>query len=287
MVHKHDHNQANRNIATVFALNAFFVVVELVGGLLTNSVAILSDALHDFGDCLSLAISWGFQKKATKKRDLHYSYGYRRFSLLGAIFLSGVLFVSSILILIEAAQRIANPQLVDAEKMLWIAIFGVVINGAAALKLKKGASLNERAVFLHILEDVLGWVAVLVVSIVLQFYNVPILDPILSIAISIWVLSNVYKNSKAVFKILLQAIPDTVDMAELTKQLTAISGVESIHDLHVWSLDGEWHVASLHVVAPQAKSIELKNQLREVALHFQIKHITIEMEEAQEDCSYK
>src|SRR5574344_1588552 len=148
--HNHtEHNGAMHNIGVAFVLNAFFVVVELVGGVMTNSIAILSDALHDFGDCLSLALAWALQRKALKKRDKLYSYGYKRFSLLGSVFLSGVLSVSSVFMIIEAVKRIANPQSVNAEGMLWLSIVGVVINGAAALRLKRGTSLNERAVFLH------------------------------------------------------------------------------------------------------------------------------------------
>ena len=193
-----DHNQENaaKNIGVAFWLNAFFVIVEVIGGFFTNSIAILSDALHDFGDCLSLAMAYGLQKKSEKKRDKFYSYGYKRFSLLGTVFLSGVLVVSSAFVLFEAIKRIMMPQEVSAGGMLWLAVAGIVINGVAALRMHRGSSLNERAVFLHIMEDVLGWVAVLIVSVVMLYVNFPILDPLLSVCISIWVLSNVYGNLK-------------------------------------------------------------------------------------------
>ncbi|MGL5635537.1 MAG: cation diffusion facilitator family transporter, partial [Bacteroidales bacterium] len=216
--HGHNHNHEHgdtKNIAVAFILNSFFVIVEIIGGYLTNSIAIMSDALHDFGDSLSLGIAWGLQKKAKKGRDNKYSYGYKRFSLLGSIFLSGVLSISSVYVLIEAIKRISAPESVDAKGMLWLAIFGIIINGSAAFRLKKGTSLNEKAVFLHIMEDVLGWVAVLIVSITMMFVDLPVLDPLLSIAISIWVMSNVYKNIRETFKVLLQAIPDSVDAEAL------------------------------------------------------------------------
>lgn len=183
--HTHSHNNAEKNISIAFFLNAFFVIVELIGGFLTNSIAILTDALHDFGDCLSLATAWFLQKKSTQLRDRKYSYGYKRFSLLGSIFLSGVLTVSSIFVLVEAFKRISTPQDVSAQGMLGIAIFGVIINGAAAFRVKQGTSLNERAVYLHIMEDVLGWIGVLAVSIVMIFVYIPALDSLLSIGISI------------------------------------------------------------------------------------------------------
>lgn len=285
MAHNHSHNNASKNILITLILNAFFVVVELIGGIMTNSVAILSDALHDFGDCLSLATAWVLQKKSQKGSDELYSYGYKRFSLLGSIFLSGILTISSILILFEAGKRLFDPQEVDAQGMFWLAIFGVFINGIAAIRMKKGSSLNERAIYIHIMEDVLGWVAVLVVSIVMHFYNMPILDPILSIVISFWVLSNVYKNIKDTFKVILQAVPASVNILELKEKIEALPHVESTHDIHVWSLDGESHVASLHVVSCQTDTSEIKQAIRNIAHTYNIEHVTIEIEKDATYCS--
>ncbi len=282
--HHHNHGNAEKNISIAFYLNAFFVLVEIVGGLLTNSIAILTDALHDFGDCLSLATAWALQKKSTKGRDSNYSYGYKRFSLLGSVFLSGVLTISSIFVLVAAVRRVLSPEEVSAQGMLWMAIIGIIINGSAAFSVKKGSSLNERAVYLHIMEDVLGWVGVLVVSVVMMFTDLPILDPILSIVISLWVLSNVYKNLKSVFKILLQAVPYDVPVDELTSKITDISGVESIHDLHIWSLDGESHVMTLHVVTDVADHFSIKNNILDIVSQYHIVHVTIEFEPRNSSC---
>lgn len=281
--HNHDHGDT-KNIAIAFILNSFFVIVEIIGGYLTNSIAIMSDALHDFGDSLSLGIAWGLQKKAKKGRDNKYSYGYKRFSLLGSIFLSGVLSVSSIYVLIEAIKRISAPESVDAKGMLWLAIFGIIINGSAAFRLKKGTSLNEKAVFLHIMEDVLGWGAVLIVSITMMFVDLPILDPLLSIAISIWVMSNVYKNIRETFKVLLQAIPDSVDTEALENEIKQIPEVESIHDLHIWSLDGESHIMTLHIVTESKDKRSIKSRIIAISEKYHIVHVTIEMESADYDC---
>jgi cobalt-zinc-cadmium efflux system protein len=283
--HHHSHeNGATKNITVAFLLNLFFVVVEVIGGIYTNSIAILSDALHDFGDCLSLAVAWAFQKKSTQKRDKKFSYGYKRFSLLGSVFLSGVLFVSSLFVLIEASKRIFSSEEVNAHGMLWIALFGIAINGLAALKLKKGSSLNERAVFLHIMEDVLGWIAVLVASVVMMFTNMPVLDPILSIAISIWVLYNVFRNLRETFGIMLQATPQNVDMDELEKEIKNIEGVVSIHDLHLWTMDGESHIMTLHVVADTVDKEVLKHKIVETSEPFHIEHVTIEIEKPDTEC---
>lgn len=283
--HSHSHGgDAGKNISIAFFLNAFFVVVELIGGLVTNSIAILSDALHDFGDCLSLATAWFLQKKSKRGRDSRYSYGYKRFSLLGSIFLSGVLTVSSIFVIIEAVKRLMDPQPVSASGMLWMAVFGIVINGAAALKVKQGTSLNERAVYLHIMEDVLGWVGVLVVGVVMLFVDFPALDSILSLAISVWVLTNVYRNLRSVFHILLQGVPDDVPVNELEAAILRVDGVEEIHDLHIWSLDGESHVMTLHVVTQAADTAAMRTRIIELARDFHITHTTVEFERPGEAC---
>lgn len=288
MAHSHSHSSADnasKNIVVAFFLNSLFAVIELVGGLLTNSIAILSDALHDFGDCISLGVAWVLQRKSHQHRDAKYSYGYKRFSLLGSVFLSGVLAVSSIFIVVESVKRIVDPQGVHAEGMLWLAILGIIINGAAAFRLKRGSSLNERAVFLHIMEDVLGWVAVLVVSIVMLFVEVPILDPILSLGITCWVMFNVYRNTRDTFRVFLQAVPEQVDVEALAEALIKIDGVASAHDLHVWTLDGESHVMTLHIVTDGDES-EIKHQVRLLAEGYHIEHVTVEFERCGEKCEY-
>ena len=277
---------STKNIRTAFFLNLAFAFVELIGGIITNSVAILSDAVHDFGDSISLAIAWALQKKSNKAKDDKYSYGYKRFSLLSSVILSGILLVGSILILVEAIGRLFNPQEVNAQGMLWLAILGIIVNGLAALSVKRGKTLNERAVFLHIMEDVLGWIGVLVISIVMIFANLPILDPILSISITIWVLYNVYKNLKATFNILLQAFPKNVDVKKLTKEIEAIDNVISIHDLHIWTQDGNSHVMTLHIVAEKNyETIKLK--VREMVKAYNIDHVTIELEDKYSSCEEK
>lgn len=292
MAHNHSHNHAHdhssdagKNISIAFFLNTFFVVVELVGGVMTNSIAILSDAMHDFGDSLSLATAWYLQKKSKKGRDSFYSYGYKRFSLLGSIFLSGVLSVSSVFVIIEAVKRLLLPQPVNASGMLWMALFGILINGAAALRVKRGSSLNERAVYLHIMEDVLGWIGVLIVGVAMLFVDYPALDSLLSIGISIWVLINVFRNLKRVFFILLQGVPQNIPIEALKEKILHIPGVIAVHDMHIWSLDGEYHVMTLHVVADLDKRSEMRNRIISVAKEYQITHTTVDFEAIGEECN--
>ncbi len=293
--HSHSHaGEASKNIITAFFLNLGFAGIELVGGLFTNSVAILSDALHDFGDSISLGVAWALQKRSAKGRDTKFSYGYKRFSLLGSVFLSGVLLVSSIFIVVEAVGRLGDPQEIHAGGMFWLAVAGIVINGIAALRLKKGTTLNERAVLLHMMEDVLGWVAVLVASVVMMFVEHPLtrlLDPLLSIGITAWVLWNVWRNLHNTFRILLQGVPDEVDTPKLTTDILAIDGVEGLHDLHLWSQDGESHVMTLHVITriglPATGLQQIKEAIRELGRSYRADHVTVEFETAGEcDCEY-
>jgi len=290
MAHDHHHEDV-KNIKTAFFLNLFFTLFEIVGGFFTNSMAILSDAVHDLGDCLSLGLAWYFQKVSNKGSDSFYSYGYKRFSLLGAIINSIVLTVGSIFILTEAIPRILHPEKTQAIGMFFLAIVGVLVNGLAFYRLKKGSSLNEKVVSLHFLEDVLGWVAILIGSMIMYFFNVPFIDPLLSIGIAIFILSNVYKNIRQTLHIILQGIPVDIDMAEITEQLQQFKGIEHIHDLHVWSVDGNYNILTVHVVMSKSlaleKIIELKVKIRNSLKLKGIQHATIEFETLDERCDFE
>ena len=289
--HAHGHSPAIGNIRVAFFLNFFFAVVELLGGLYTNSIAILSDALHDFGDSVSLGLAWYLQKIAGRGRDAHYSYGYKRFSLLGALFISLVLLIGSVIVIKESVGRLFHPQEPNAEGMFVLAILGVLINGLAIVRLRKGSSLNERAVSLHLLEDVLGWLAVLVVSIVMMFVSVPVLDPLLSIAISIWILTNVYRNLRDTLRVFLQQVPQNIDLQGLEQKILSLPDIRSVHDVHLWTLDGEDHIITLHAVTSADVSIgrwqELKCDIKRLCTEADIRHATVEMENEKEKCEYE
>jgi cobalt-zinc-cadmium efflux system protein len=187
-----------------------------------------------------------------------------------------------VFIIKESVARIMAPEPAHAQGMLLLAVLGIVINGLAALRMKKGASFNERALFLHIMEDVLGWIAVLAASVVMLFVDLPVIDPVLSLAICVWVLCNVYKNLKGTLKVLLQEIPENVDMEKLENALRALEHVLQIHDLHVWTLDGEQHIMTLHVVVdsnlPAEDRQALKAAIKALCDDFEIHHVTVEFE---------
>ncbi len=291
MSHHHDpahHHHSTSNIKVAFFLNLGFTLIEIVGGILTNSVAIISDAIHDLGDSLSLGLSWYFQTLSQRKSDKQFSFGYQRFSLLGAVINSMVLVVGGIFVLQEAIPRLWEPPQPDAEGMIYLAILGILVNGAAVIKLRKGSSINEEVVSLHLLEDVLGWVAVLIAAIVMQFVDVPILDPLLSILITTWVLWNVYRNLRKSFKILLQAVPGDKDITALKQQIQDLPEVSNVHDIHLWTLDGEKDIFTVHIKVDKLEDFSqqaaVKTKIRQILALQGIKHVTIEVESREEDC---
>lgn len=290
MAHDHHHHaHTAQNLSLAFWINTAFAVLELVGGLYTNSVAILSDALHDFGDSLSLGLSWYFHNKSRKKRDATFSYGYRRFSLLGAFISGGVLLIGSSFVVVESVERLLSPAQPDAGGMMVLAVIGVVVNGAAMLRLRRGSSVSEKVVSLHFLEDVLGWVAVLVGSIVMYFTDLPILDPILSIGIAVYILINVFRNFGEVFRILLQGIPDAISEDTIRTHILDVPGVCNVHDLHTWTLDGHDHILTLHVVVKAGTSLaeaeQIKSAVRSCLHHLHVHHSTVEIESENINCA--
>lgn len=286
--HHHHHNHAEGNIKVAFFLNLAFTIIEIVGGILTNSLAILSDALHDLGDSFSLGLSWYFQKLSKKGRTDSFSFGYKRFSLLGAIINSIILVVGSIIILSKAIPQIFNPQEVHVQGMFYLAILGIVVNGAAVLKLRKGSSMNERVVSLHLLEDVLGWVAVLIGSVVMMYFDAPFIDPLLSVFISLYVLYNVYKNLRKSMLIILQGIPEEVSIQGIREKLKSIQAITDVHDCHVWSMDGNYNVLTIHLVLDMdyqlSEQVALKQQIKQLLKTESINHVTIEFENQDEHC---
>ena len=285
----HEHSRVTEaNLRTAFFLNFSFTLLEVIGGLLTNSVAILSDAVHDLGDSLALGLAWYLDRVAQRGEDHQFSYGYRRFSLLGAIITTTVLIIGSMIILIEAVPRLFNPEPTNAQGMILFALLGVAVNGFAVLRLKGEKSLNARAIAWHLIEDVLGWAAVLVASIVLLFTDFYILDPILSILITIYILFNVLKNMGRTLSVFLQAVPDNIDVTLIDERLNEIEHVCSTHHTHVWSLDGEHHVLTSHIVVDEDISKELvvciRKEVLELVRELAFAHSTIEIEFGEDDC---
>ncbi|MFN2341061.1 MAG: cation diffusion facilitator family transporter [Halanaerobium sp.] len=285
--HDHDHSNVS-NIKMAFFLNLSFTIIEIFGGIFTNSMAILSDALHDLGDSISLAMSWYLENYSQKGADEEFSYGYARFSLLGALINSIVLILGSVFILTKVIPRIFAPQAVHPEGMLYLAILGIIVNGIAVFKLRGGESLNKDVVSWHLLEDVLGWVAVLIVSIVLIYKELPILDPLLSLLINLYILYNVISKLKKVLNIFLQGVPAGINITELQQKVVEETEALSVHHTHVWTLEGDKIFLSTHLIIPdefsKAEIIKLKAKIKTLLAAEKIDHVTVEIEYENEEC---
>jgi cobalt-zinc-cadmium efflux system protein len=284
----HHHHTASERIGWAFGLNFCFTIIEFIGGWLTNSTAIMADAVHDLGDCLAIGLAWWLNKLGAKEASSRFSYGFSRFSLLGALINGVILVIGSVWVLSEAIPRLLNPQMPDATGMLGLAILGVAVNGYAAFKLSDGKTLNERMLNWHLLEDVLGWVAILLLSIVLMFVELPILDPILSIGFTLFILFNVAKNLAETLRLFLQATPDHDLREEIHQDLMNINYVDEVHHLHLWSLDGEQHVLTAHLLLKQnyeyAELVRLKSIIADSMREHPLSHTTIEFEFPDEAC---
>ena len=287
----HNHAQTHssvKNIRLAFFLNLGFTVVEFVGGILTNSTAILADAVHDLGDSFALGQAWYFGSLAERKGDNRYTYGFKRFAMLGALISTFVLLLSSFYVLSEAVPRIIEPERSNAQGMIVLAIFGIAVNGFAMFKLAGESDINARTVGLHLLEDVLGWVAILVVAVILLFKEIPELDPILAILITLYILSNVLKNVRAILPVFLQAAPDKVDVNIISARILKTAYVEDVHHVHIWSLDDQHQVFSAHLVVDTnlnaQQYAQVKQNVRELVEEFGFSHSTVEIELPDESC---
>ena len=279
--------KTEKNILIAFLLNLFFSIFELIGGIFTNSVAIMSDAVHDLGDSFSIGLSYFLENKSRKKPDDKYTYGYMRYSVLGAIVTNTILITGSVLVIYNAILRIFNSVEINYNGMIVFAIFGVIINFLAAYFTREGDSLNQKAVNLHMMEDVLGWVVVLIGAFVIKFTKLNIIDSILSIGVACYVLFNALASFKNIVDLFLTKVPNNINVSELSKHILKIDGVDDVHHVHVWSMDGVNNYATMHVVSNEKNIIVLKKKIREELEEHGINHATIEIDGDLDDCSDK
>ena len=278
--------KTEKNILIAFLLNLTFSAVEFMGGIITGSVAILSDSVHDLGDALSIGLSFFLEKKSKKEPDEKFTYGYMRYSVLGSVITTVILLFGSLAVIYNAVMRIISPAEINYDGMIVFAVIGAAVNFIAAYFTKEGDSLNQKAVNLHMLEDVLGWVVVLIGAIIMRFTDIGIIDPLMSIGTSLFILINATKNLKEVLDIFLEKTPDGVDINELKEHLTEIDGVLDVHHIHIRSIDGYNNYITLHVVA-KGDSHNIKHKIREELSEHGINHATIELESEHEHCHEK
>ena len=275
--------KTERNILIAFILNLAFSIFEFFGGFFTGSVAIVSDAVHDIGDAASIGASYFLEKKSKQQPDEHFTYGYARYSVIGSVLTTLILLVGSVLVIYNAVLRIINPTPINYGGMILFAIIGAAVNFLAAFFTREGDSLNQKAVNLHMLEDVLGWIVVLAGAIIMRFTDIAIIDPLMSIGVAAFIFINAIRNLKEAVELFLEKTPHGIEIEEIREHLSHIEGVEDVHHIHVWSMDGYHNYATLHVVA-NGDAHHIKHAIREELAEHGISHATLELEAPGEHC---
>ena len=265
-----------------FFLNLSYAIVEFIAGGIFGSSAVLADSVHDLGDAIAIGISAFLETISNREEDRQYTLGYKRFSLLGALVTAVILITGSILVILENITKLFNPQPVNDEGILWLGIIAVSINLLASLVVRKGKTKNESILSLHFLEDTLGWLAVILMAIILKFTDWYILDPLLSLVISIFILTKAIPRFWSALKIFLDAVPEGVETGDLEKDLEALINVKSVNQLSIWSMDGLENNAIIHLCLEDwEQMLETKNQVRQLLEERGIQNITIEVDASQ------
>ena len=275
--------KSEKNILIAFLLNLTFSVFEFAGGIFTNSVAIISDSIHDIGDAASIGISYFLEKKSKKQPDKTYTYGYLRYSVIGSVITTLILLIGSVLVVINAIKRILNPQEINYNGMIIFAVVGVVVNFLAAYFTRDGHSLNQKSVNLHMLEDVLGWAVVLIGAVVMKFTDFALIDPILSIGVAVYIFIHAFTHLKEALNLFLEKTPDDISVEEITRHISEIEGVLGVHHIHIWSMDGNQNYATMHIVTNGNHS-EIKKVVKDELKEHGIIHATLELENENEHC---
>ena len=275
--------KSEKNIFIAFILNVDFSVFEFIGGILTGSVAIVSDAIHDFGDAAGIGISYFLEKKSKKQPDEKHTYGYARYSVIGSLITTFILLFGSVTVIYNAINRLINPSEINYNGMIIFAVVGVCVNFCAAYFTRDGDSLNQKAVNLHMLEDVLGWAVVLIGAIIMRFTDWSFIDPVMSVGVSLFIFINAVRNLKEAIDLFLEKTPHGIDIKEIAEHISEIDGVIGVHHIHIWSMDGQSNYATMHVVT-NSDSHKIKETIREEVLEHGINHATLELETEDERC---
>ena len=271
--------KTKRAVWLAFFLNLSYAIVEFIAGGVFGSSAVLADSVHDLGDAIVIGLSAFLETISNREEDSHYTLGYKRFSLLGALVTAVILMTGSVLVILENITKLFNPQPVDDEGILWLGIIAVSINVLASLVVRKGKTKNESILSLHFLEDTLGWLAVILMAIVLRFTDWYILDPLLSLVISIFILSKAIPRFWSTLKIFLDAVPEGVDIKQVKSDLEQLDHVTSINQLNLWTMDGLEKNAIVHVCLKEIEQMELcKESIRSKLKDCGFQNITIEID---------
>ena len=268
----------DRNILIAFILNLSFSLLEIIGGFITNSISILSGAVHDLADAASIGTSYYLEKKSKHKPNYKYTYGYVRYSTLAAFITTIILLSGSLFVIYNAINRLFNPIDINYDGMIIIALIGILFNIIAAYKTKGGHSLNQEAVNLHLLQDALSWIIVLIGSILIKFTKINYIDSIMSLVISIYIIIHSLKHLKIILDLFLEKTPNNVNIRKIKKELLENKNIISIDHIHVWSLDGYNNYATLHAIINNDEVENMKEYIKDYLKKENISHSTIEIE---------
>ena len=276
---KHNHHEkASSNLLFVFFANLCFNIIVIVGGLLTNSMAIIADSMHDLSDTIAIGIAWILERISQKNPTDNYSYGYKRFSVIGALITSSFVITVSVFVIHEAIGRILSPVVPDGEGMLILAVIGIIFKGIAVLRLHGAETFNEKAISFHLLSDIFEWIAILILALLVIFFDVSFLDPFVSIAVSIWLLYNIGKTFLESWRVLIQKTPSNINVNQFKNEILNINHVLDIEDFHLWSLDGIDSVLTLKLHNDDSGDVcEIKNNINNLSSKYHITHSTIEI----------
>ncbi len=280
-------NKTPENIKIAFLLNLAFSIVEAIGGILTNSISIISDSLHNLGDSITIGINYIFEKKSKKLPNKEYSYGYLRYTMLGSLIASFILLVGSVVIIYNVVPRLIKPLSVNYDAMIIFGIFGLLINLYATIKIMRSKE-KDKKINTHMIEDTVIWLFILTGSICIKVFDLVIIDPILSLLIAVYILYQVYKYMKNIYNIFMEKVPKNVKIDEIKKDIENNENVDNVHHIHIWSMDGVNNYMTAHIhlnkVLSEEEIIKTKNDVKNKLKEDKINHITLEVEYFNEKC---
>lgn len=280
-------NKTPENIKIAFLLNLAFSIVEAIGGILTNSISIISDSLHNLGDSITIGINYIFEKKSKKLPNKEYSYGYLRYTMLGSLIASFILLVGSVIIIYNVVPRLIKPLSVNYDAMIIFGIFGLLINLYATIKIMRSKD-KDKKINTHMIEDTVIWLFILTGSICIKVFDLVIIDPILSLLIAVYILYQVYKYMKNIYNIFMEKVPKNVKIDEIKKDIESNENIDNVHHIHIWSMDGVNNYMTAHIhlnkILNEEEIIKTKNDVKNKLKENKINHITLEVEYFNEKC---
>lgn len=278
------HYISGKNIGITIILNIFITLAQLIGGVISGSMALLTDALHNFSDVISLLLSWFTNRLAKRKSTVKQTYGYKRAEILAAFVNSATLILIAIYLMVEAVIRLMNPEPILSGIVIWFAGGSIVVNFLSVLLLSKDAkeNINMKSAYLHLLTDVMTSVAVLIGGILMKYYEIYSIDSILSILIAFYLIISSYKILWSSIKILMQFTPEEANLEKISLEITALDEIKNIHHVHIWQLnDNEFHFEA-HIEFHKNISIttfqEHLKHIEEILSKYNITHSNIQPE---------